>query len=309
MAKIYYKGRDYSRAIGGSGGGGGSVDSTDVPTAGKVSEFDNNAHINSEDMSSQDVEDFLADINAQGTPSEYRKLLWSNPSPSSGFAAQTISLDLSDYDEVEIECLASAGGTDFVTERCLIGKATMAQFVSGGNGYGSGTPFLTERRFVTSTTGIIVSTGYGCFTGGSDWSYNSTTRMIPLKIYGIKYEKVAPIQVNASDYVIEQGTSGIWTYRKWESGIAECWGSYSSSVAITSPLGGMYYKTIGNIGFPSGLFVSAPIITATKNGNANGLSFIQIFSVTSAGFTPEVANPSSQTYDLTIAFNAIGRWK
>ena len=32
-----------------------------------------------------------------------------------------------------------------------------------------------------------------------------------------------------SDYVIEQGTSGIWTYRKWASGIAECWGNTSIS--------------------------------------------------------------------------------
>ena len=27
-----------------------------------------------------------------------------------------------------------------------------------------------------------------------------------------------------NDYVVEQGTSGIWTYRKWNSGIAEYWG-------------------------------------------------------------------------------------
>lgn len=26
------------------------------------------------------------------------------------------------------------------------------------------------------------------------------------------------------DYVVEQGTSGIWTYRKWKSGVAECYG-------------------------------------------------------------------------------------
>lgn len=25
------------------------------------------------------------------------------------------------------------------------------------------------------------------------------------------------------DYIVEQGTSGDWTYRKWDSGIAECW--------------------------------------------------------------------------------------
>lgn len=33
-----------------------------------------------------------------------------------------------------------------------------------------------------------------------------------------------------SDWVVEQGTSGIWTYRKWNSGIAECWGTKQGSV-------------------------------------------------------------------------------
>ena len=30
-----------------------------------------------------------------------------------------------------------------------------------------------------------------------------------------------------ADIVIDQNTSGIWTYRKWKSGIAECWGTCS----------------------------------------------------------------------------------
>ena len=33
-----------------------------------------------------------------------------------------------------------------------------------------------------------------------------------------------------SDWVVEQGTSDIWTYRKWNSGIAECWGTKRGSV-------------------------------------------------------------------------------
>ena len=30
------------------------------------------------------------------------------------------------------------------------------------------------------------------------------------------------------DYVVEQGTSGGWTYRKWASGKAECWCEYTN---------------------------------------------------------------------------------
>lgn len=36
----------------------------------------------------------------------------------------------------------------------------------------------------------------------------------------------------AVDYIVEQGTSGIWTYRKWNSGKVECWGR--SQVTRTS---------------------------------------------------------------------------
>lgn len=31
------------------------------------------------------------------------------------------------------------------------------------------------------------------------------------------------------DFVVEQGTAGIWTYRKWFSGFAECWGNLSTT--------------------------------------------------------------------------------
>lgn len=44
-----------------------------------------------------------------------------------------------------------------------------------------------------------------------------------------------------SDYVISQGTSGIWTYRKWVSGIAECWGTYVNNEVIMNVTWGDHY--------------------------------------------------------------------
>ena len=32
------------------------------------------------------------------------------------------------------------------------------------------------------------------------------------------------------DYIVEQGVSGIWTYRKWASGVAECWAKITQTV-------------------------------------------------------------------------------
>jgi hypothetical protein len=45
------------------------------------------------------------------------------------------------------------------------------------------------------------------------------------------------------DFVTEQGTRGIWTYRKWNSGLTECWGSVSVSTAINTAWGSMYVGT------------------------------------------------------------------
>lgn len=44
-----------------------------------------------------------------------------------------------------------------------------------------------------------------------------------------------------NDYVIAQGRSGIWTYRKWNSGFAECWCTASNKVATDTKWGNVYY--------------------------------------------------------------------
>lgn len=47
----------------------------------------------------------------------------------------------------------------------------------------------------------------------------------------LKIKEIAEKLGLIADYVVEQGTSGIWTYRKWNSGIAECWGYWSAENA------------------------------------------------------------------------------
>ena len=39
------------------------------------------------------------------------------------------------------------------------------------------------------------------------------------------------------DFIVEQGVSGMWTYRKWNSGIAECWGKLSPNCACYQCMG------------------------------------------------------------------------
>ena len=40
----------------------------------------------------------------------------------------------------------------------------------------------------------------------------------------------------SADYIVEEGQSGIWTYRKWASGVAECWGTPTASEIASGSL-------------------------------------------------------------------------
>lgn len=58
---------------------------------------------------------------------------------------------------------------------------------------------------------------------------------------------------SVDDYVIEQGSSGIWMYRKWKSGIVECYGLTSTidSGTLTKSQSLYYSKTLDIATIPS----------------------------------------------------------
>lgn len=123
---------------------------------------------------------------------------------------------------------------------------------------------------------------------------------------------------DAQDYVVEHGTDGIWTYRKWASGIAECWGKYNwTSVNITNTWGSMYTGTPSpaTIDFPTGLFVDAPICRYCPDSNGANYWLATNFSSTGVATKDHTqaiqpVRPTSATNCSVIAtFHAKGTWK
>lgn len=55
---------------------------------------------------------------------------------------------------------------------------------------------------------------------------------------------------NVIDYIVEQGTSGAWVYRKFASGIFECWAVQTVNVPINTGGGGGYYHICPDFTFP-----------------------------------------------------------
>lgn len=111
------------------------------------------------------------------------------------------------------------------------------------------------------------------------------------------------------DYIVAQGTDGNWTYRKWNSGIAECWAhTTSGTFAPTSTsTGGISVRTL-SLSFPTGLFNVAPSAHCdTKWGTGSSWASARTVSAATLEFIVCKLNNSSETADFY--HYAIGTWK
>ena len=110
-----------------------------------------------------------------------------------------------------------------------------------------------------------------------------------------------------ADYVIEQGTSGIWTYRKWNSGISECWTTSTLNTTGTfwaDIMGGHGFHVSYN--FPSGLFISSPVTSGNgRTGSGGGFVFCSGSPISITAYV--VGNQDDP--QLTVDFFAKGKWK
>lgn len=92
-----------------------------------------------------------------------------------------------------------------------------------------------------------------------------------------------------ADYITEEGTEGIWTWRKWASGVAECWGTMTQNITSWSQWGTLYegIASTHTATYPNGLFTSTPDFWANSKGNSVG-AFTETFSVGSSTTTPQI---------------------
>ena len=109
------------------------------------------------------------------------------------------------------------------------------------------------------------------------------------------------------DYVLEQGTSGIWTYRKWASGVAECWGQPSKSVASSGTFLGAYaFSTY--FPMPAGLFTSVTEANANPKVG-NGYAIPAYINATNASIGVDALSNNSGTQTFSAHISVKGKWK
>lgn len=115
-----------------------------------------------------------------------------------------------------------------------------------------------------------------------------------------------------ADYVVEKGTSGVWTYRKWNSGIAECWGIYSATGVslVVSHYSGFYYSNGITVNLPF-TFETAPVGTYS-GGCASYITFVTPIgqpTTTQAKFWIACLDASAKSCNVAVGMMIRGRWK
>ena len=100
------------------------------------------------------------------------EVLWTNSAPSSNFNAQTIQLDLTNYDKIEIIYRYNKENLNtYKKVEGQIGYLSTMEWLGGAT--------ILSRNFTVNTTGVVFSSGYS----GSSISEQS---LIPYQIIGYK---------------------------------------------------------------------------------------------------------------------------
>ena len=121
---------------------------------------------------------------------ETKTLLWTNASPTSDFAAQTLDSsdgipDLSEYDTVEIVCRYSTTDDTRTRYICDVGGSSPMYWFYYTATDGKYTGVRSRNVVSASTTGVTFNACSGK-TGNSTTNTKNNGYIIPIKIYGVK---------------------------------------------------------------------------------------------------------------------------
>lgn len=115
--------------------------------------------------------------------------------------------------------------------------------------------------------------------------------------------------VEPSDYVVANGSSGQWTYRKWNSGTYECWRQITGTITNSGSWNGFRIFS-GSADWPTGAFIYNPtVLYNCYIGSGYAIASRGGLSTTTQFKWSALGTDSDPNIGYCIYVYAIGRWK
>lgn len=178
---------------------------------------------------------------------------------------------------------------------------------------------------------------YGAYLGGLEIGaeastiYDDTGSIASIEIYAevdeyinssTKGNVTTSINLNAhtvrinyqplADFIVEQGTSGIWRYEKWASGKAVAYMPefYVYSNLTMTASGNLYLSEDRTLNLPSGLFVDTNYIVSHEFQSAGGpVSIMRQKNSTKNKFLFKIYKVFKTNTGVSLKFSVKGRWR
>lgn len=165
-------------------------------------------------------------------------------------------------------------------------------------------PGIAVNFNTTSTAGAF---GNCTFAVNSVTTTGATVRVFngdtTLRTPSFRWIAVGKAASGIGDYVIDQGTSGTWTWRKWKSGKVEAWGTQSYSSAKSNVwVNNIYYRDL-TVSFPSGVFTTAP--TYVYVSSLTTQYWASVSGATSSSCTVRLCRPNDTSFAAVVSVYAI----
>ena len=112
-------------------------------------------------------------------------------------------------------------------------------------------------------------------------------------------------------HIVESGTSGIWSYRKWSDGTAECWGTYNFQLNLVDQFQNVWAGHSFTLNLPSGLFVSTTSLSDTcVQMTTDNLWSAACMAINNNEIGVKCfSGYKYENYGVTLFISIIGRWK
>lgn len=181
----------------------------------------------------------------------------------------------------------------------------------------------TDRLMTVTTEQLVVKCMPVFDWSGDDFQFNVPVTVTgDLVVTGNVTSANNPVAMD--DFIVEQGTvttgsgnsQANWVYRKWNSGIAECWCRKHISTAVNTAWGNLYVS--GSLSYTNitwGVdFIEIPVANITIAPNATGAFLIaggstSLTATNTGGYEIARGSALSTAGSFYINYYAIGKWK